>query len=316
MASDFTTRLQLQPFGSSQHGIAGGLSAIACKEGMRGLYKGLSPTLLALLPNWAVYFTVYNKMKNCLTKDACGHAIPPTPVIHCTAAASAGAATLLLTDCMHFTPHITAGHAIPPTPVIHCTAAASAGAATLLLTNPLWVVKTRMQVQDMTLELSRIGSLKTIRYTGTLDALKRITREEGVAGLFSGLAPSMMGIFHVGIQFPLYEWSKSELAGRRECKADELTALELVVASGCSKMVASTITYPHEVARSYMHVKGGGSLSGLVSTCRTIFLEDGIRGFYRGCLTNLLRTTPAAALTFTSFELISRSLMQLNGHDS
>ena len=31
-------------------------------------------------------------------------------------------------------------------------------------------------------------------------------------------------------------------------------------------------------------------------------------GFYRGCVTNLLRTTPAAAVTFTSFELINRQL--------
>lgn len=39
--------------------------------------------------------------------------------------------------------------------------------------------------------------------------------------------------------------------------------------------------------------------------------EGGIRGFYKGCGTNLLRTTPAAALTFTSFELISRYLKDL-----
>jgi hypothetical protein len=38
-----------------------------------------------------------------------------------------------------------------------------------------------------------------------------------------------------------------------------------------------------------------------------------MRGFYRGCLTNLLRTTPAAALTFTSFELIARALRKLSG---
>jgi hypothetical protein len=31
-----------------------------------------------------------------------------------------------------------------------------------------------------------------------------------------------------------------------------------------------------------------------------------------GCLTNLLRTTPAAALTFTSFELIARGLRQVS----
>ena len=57
-----------------------------------------------------------------------------------------------------------------------------------------------------------------------------------------------------------------------------------------------------------MHVAGTGAFSGLLKTCRQVYLEDGIRGFYHGCLTNLLRTTPAAAVTFTSFELLNRKL--------
>lgn len=56
-----------------------------------------------------------------------------------------------------------------------------------------------------------------------------------------------------------------------------------------------------------------------------IFADEGISGFYRGCTTNLVRTTPAAALTFTSFELIARQLRSLgaaqrvreeNGHEA
>lgn len=39
-----------------------------------------------------------------------------------------------------------------------------------------------------------------------------------------------------------------------------------------------------------------------------ILREEGVRGFYRGVVTNLLRTTPAAIITFTSFELILRHL--------
>ena len=42
-----------------------------------------------------------------------------------------------------------------------------------------------------------------------------------------------------------------------------------------------------------------------------LWRAEGIRGFYRGCSANLLRTTPAAALTFTSFELIARELRRL-----
>ncbi len=39
-----------------------------------------------------------------------------------------------------------------------------------------------------------------------------------------------------------------------------------------------------------------------------LWRTEGVAGFYRGCSANLLRTTPAAALTFTSFELIVREL--------
>lgn len=42
---------------------------------------------------------------------------------------------------------------------------------------------------------------------------------------------------------------------------------------------------------------------------RKVFQKEGITGFYRGCATNLLRTTPAAVITLTSFERIHRFLL-------
>ncbi|KAF5840763.1 mitochondrial carrier protein-domain-containing protein [Dunaliella salina] len=53
------TRLQVQRIGAmKQQGIAGGLAQIVKQDGVRGLYQGLGPTLVALLPNWAVELTV------------------------------------------------------------------------------------------------------------------------------------------------------------------------------------------------------------------------------------------------------------------
>ena len=44
-------------------GIASSLRSIFAAEGVAGLYRGLTPTLAALLPNWAVYFTTYDRLK-------------------------------------------------------------------------------------------------------------------------------------------------------------------------------------------------------------------------------------------------------------
>lgn len=57
-----------------------------------------------------------------------------------------------------------------------------------------------------------------------------------------------------------------------------------------------------------MHLSGSGPFSGLKDAVTLVWKEDGLRGFYRGCAANLMRTTPAAAMTFTTFELVSRFL--------
>ena len=284
------TRLQvstLRAGGDAYVSTFQSLRSIVRLEGAVGLYRGLTPTVAALLPNWAVYFTAYEFLK---TRG-------PSAAPESEFAAS----------------------------LRHMTSAAGAGAATVLVTNPLWVVKTRLQVQH---SRALRGSMPTRAvYAGTLDALRRVATEEGARGLYSGLAPSLAGIAHVVIQFPVYERLKLELAQgkdvfgiRRAGTASgdasrgigDLTGLELACASAVAKMVASSVTYPHEVIRSHMHVQGLGPFGGVLGLIEKIYAEGGgLRAFYRGVGTNLIRTTPAAAITFTSYELISRQFQEL-----
>ena len=283
------TRLQvstLRAGGDAYVSTFQSLRSIVRLEGAVGLYRGLTPTVAALLPNWAVYFAAYEFLK---TRGASA------------APESEFAASLR-----------------------HMTSAAGAGAATVLVTNPLWVVKTRLQVQH---SRALRGSMPTRAvYAGTLDALRRVATEEGARGLYSGLAPSLAGIAHVVIQFPVYERLKLELArgdvfrirraeaatGDASRDVGDLTGLELACASAVAKMVASSVTYPHEVIRSHMHVQGFGPFGGVLALTKKIHAEGGgWRAFYRGVGTNLVRTTPAAAITFTSYELISRQFQEL-----
>jgi solute carrier family 25 folate transporter 32 len=81
-------------------------------------------------------------------------------------------------------------------------------------------------------------------------------------------------------------------------------------------MVASMAAYPHEVIRArlqYHHIDNAPKqkqmrYETMLSTIVNTYREEGMRGFYRGMAANLLRVVPACAITFTTYELISKTL--------
>ncbi|KAJ1398322.1 Mitochondrial carrier protein [Sesbania bispinosa] len=269
------TRLQVHGLPPAQKGsvIVTGLQNIVRAEGFRGMYRGLSPTILALLPNWAVYFTAYEQLKGLLrSRDGCNEL----------------------------------------TTIGNIIAAAGAGAATAISTNPLWVVKTRLQTQGMRPDV--------VPYKSVLSALTRITHEEGIRGLYSGIVPSLAGVSHVAIQFPAYEKIKSYMAEKDNTTVDKLSPGSVAISSSISKVIASVMTYPHEVIRSRLQEQGqakssGVQYAGVIDCTKKVFQKEGIPGFYRGCATNLLRTTPSAVITFTSYEMIHRFLERIVPED-
>ncbi|KAK3442722.1 hypothetical protein EUGRSUZ_B02990 [Eucalyptus grandis] len=87
------------------------------QEGVKGLYHGLLPTILALLPNWAVFFPVYERLKGLVHSNGCFSKYHL--LIDNGNQASTGAIMI---------------------------AAVGAGAATAITTNTLWVVVIRFQV--------------------------------------------------------------------------------------------------------------------------------------------------------------------------
>lgn len=62
--------------------------------------------------------------------------------------------------------------------------------------------------------LYQTQSLSEVRYRHTVDAALTIYRTEGIKAFYRGLLPSLLGIMHVAVQFPLYEQLK---VWSREC---------------------------------------------------------------------------------------------------
>ncbi|KAI9598792.1 mitochondrial carrier domain-containing protein [Syncephalis fuscata] len=95
------------------------MRSIFSKDGLRGLYRGLTPNLAGATGSWALYFWWYDMFKARAPKDEDGR--------------------------------MSAGQ--------HLVASAEAGAITAMMTNPLWVVKTRMCVTNRTDQYAYRGLL-------------------------------------------------------------------------------------------------------------------------------------------------------------
>lgn len=260
------TRLQVQ--GGSAAGAAAtqyrglfhALRSMLREEGIRSYYRGLSASIWAFVPNWAIYWYTYETFKRTYSKNAAR-----------------------------------------PTPYVHIMSALSAGGITAITTAPFWTLKSRLQV-DMT------ANVAARRYKSVPHGFRKIMAEEGVSGLYKGLTPTLFGLGHVAIQFPLYEHLKATLSGGAY---DDLKAAHVLVASSLSKIVASAVFYPHEVLRTRIQVDRTVARAGvepvrMLRLLKDIVRKDGAKGLYRGFGTNLMRTVPACMLTFTSYELAKR----------
>lgn len=75
--------------------------------------------------------------------------------------------------------------------------AVGGGAVSNVISNPIWVIRARLQTQDHVTARPE--------FEGALDCAKKMYRREGVYSFYKGLAPAMMTLIHVAVQFPLYE---------------------------------------------------------------------------------------------------------------
>lgn len=135
-------------------------------------------------------------------------------------------------------------------------ASITAGACSTIATNPIWVIKTRLMSQ--THKSSTNGFRPPWNYKNTWDAARKMYTSEGIRAFYSGLTPAILGLSHVAIQFPLYEYFKMTFTGFAMGQSpDEGNThwLGIGAATFLSKICASTVTYPHEVLRTRLQTQ-------------------------------------------------------------
>jgi len=255
-------------------------------EGVTALFKGLGPTLVGVIPARSINFFVYGNGKQIIANNFNGGI---------------------------------------ENSFVYLVAAAIAGLATATATNPIWVVKTRLQLSSsqQTLpsaspSLSQVRKAATPRFTSSLDCIRHILKNEGVPGLYRGLSASYLGVTEGTIQWVLYERLKKLSGGDgkgRGSNGEKIGLfqqwLSMIGSAGTAKMAASLVTYPHEVIRTRLRqpldpVTGKTKYTGLLQTLRVILAEEGARSLYGGLSAHLLRVVPNAAVMYTIYEAALR----------
>nr|GAT46160.1 predicted protein [Mycena chlorophos] len=239
------------------------------QEGWRGLYRGVGANIAGNASSWGLYFLFYNMLKR-----RAAEANPSEPI-------SSGA-------------------------ILLCSAQASA--VTAIMTNPIWVVKVRMFT-------TRADAPNA--YRSVFHGLSSIFRAEGVSGLFRGTSLALVGVSNGAIQFVVYERMKRwgfdlkkkqfAMAGKPWTpEVDKLSNTAYSLMSGGSKIAALALTYPYQVVRSRLQNSATTQLyPDIPTTIRRTWAQDGVRGFYRGLGTNLVRVLPGTCVTFVVYENIA-----------
>ncbi|KAF7558516.1 hypothetical protein G7046_g5643 [Stylonectria norvegica] len=255
------------------------LGSVYKTEGWRALFKGLGPNLVGVVPARAINFYVYGNGKRLISQYANNG---------------------------------------EEAPWVHLTAGVAAGVVTSTITNPIWMVKTRLQLDKNVSERSAGSQLR--QYRNSYDCVRQVVRDEGVRSLYRGMSASYLGVVESTMQWMLYEQMKAALA-RREMRivrsGREKTWWDKTVdwtgtvgAAGSAKLVAAIIAYPHEVARTRLRQApldtGLKKYTGLVQCFKLVWVEEGLMGLYGGLTPHLMRTVPSAAIMFGMYEGILR----------
>jgi len=253
-----TATLPQPPPGGGSMGVAQCLKHIFMHEGIPGLFKGLGPNLMGVFPSRAIYFWAYSTAKRNVNNQ-----LPKSN---------------------------------RDTPFVHVTSAAMAGFTASTLTNPIWLIKTRLQ-------LDRAHGANTLSIRS---CMSRIYSDLGIQGFWKGVTASYWGISETVIHFVIYEYLKKQLAiAQNKRKTDEKTFLDFagfMLCGACSKTCATIVAYPHEVARTRLREENSVYRS-FWQTLATVYRNEGRRGLYRGLATQLIRQIPNTAIMMSTYEL-------------
>ncbi|KAJ3408804.1 hypothetical protein HDV05_004753 [Chytridiales sp. JEL 0842] len=267
-------RLQLAP-PNTFRGPLDVLKTTITQEGILGLYKGMASPLVGVGFVNAYLFAAYGWFKKIQTP------LPASPTSSSRKGVVEGELKIRQV----------------------AAAGAAAGASQAWLSSPIELIKIRLQ------NTYSQPSTSTGKHIGPIEVTMQLLKQHGLRGLFHGTwstvvreIPAYAG-FYGG-----FEYTKRLLRNPRNPEAP-LPVSKLMVAGGVGGVMYWTCCYPLDVAKTRIQqLNPGEGSTAVIPTLRAIYKDHGIPGFFRGYVTSVIRSLPAAGATFTGYELTMRLL--------
>ncbi|CAH1766482.1 13454_t:CDS:2 [Entrophospora sp. SA101] len=169
---------------------------------------------------------------------------------------------------------------------------------------PIDLVKTRMQNQ-------RTKVVGEVLYKNSIDCFRKVLKSEGIAGLYSGLGPQLIGVApEKAIKLTANDFVRSLLTDKKTGEISfKREILSGGVAGGCQ-----VFTNPLEIVKIRLQVQGQAAKSYIKPTphksALSIVKTLGITGLYKGTCACLLRDIPFSAIYFPAYSHIKKDFFQ------
>ena len=258
------------------------------QDGLRGLFRGHSATILRIFPYAAIKFLAYEQFRSVIIKDKSQE----TPFRRLISGSLAGISSVFFTY---------------PLEVIRVRLAFETKH------------ETRSSLSSICKQLYHEHPPRPLS-----SPISTITPRSGLANFYRGFSPTLLGMLpYAGVSFLTHDtagdWLRSPALApyttlpqppstsstRVPNKPAPLTYWAELLSGALAGMVSQTASYPLEVIRRRMQVGGAvgdGHRLSIGETAGRIWREKGWRGFWVGLSIGYLKVVPMAAVSFYVYE--------------
>lgn len=311
-----TSNPQFAKYATSWFGVVNAMRSINQHDGMRGLFKGHSATLLRIFPYAAIKFLAYEQIRAALIPSKQHE----TPFRRLISGSMAGLTSVFFTY---------------PLELIRVRLAfetkyhtrSSLRTICKQIYNENNHPKTSAPSLPLSAAASEPKSTPAVAATAVSSTIEHATPRSGLANFYRGFTPTIVGMLpYAGISFLTHDtigdWLRTPALapytvlpdserrtqpGKEQPRSHraQLKASAELFSGALSGLVAQTSSYPLEVIRRRMQVAGAvgdGHRMTMAETGKRIWMETGFRGFWVGLTIGYLKVVPMAATAFFVYE--------------